>query len=117
MKSLVPFLFALGLCGAAQATPCGDRIAELQQRFDSAPPLAGSQTKSETPASTTVDAKLHHQPAPADGADAAAPADSPASRRDGAFKVRIEEARAADHAGDEATCEKAAAAAEGALSR
>ena len=109
-------LLALTLAGAAQAGPCGDKIARLQARYDSAPPVAEAQTAPVATASETTGAKLHHQPAPASGADANAAADSPASVRSAKFKVAIEEAIAADHAGHADICETAAARAESALS-
>ena len=101
-------LSALALAGAAQASPCGDKIAKLESRYEAAAPVASG--------TETTAAKLHHQPTPASIGDASADADSPASVRDARFKVAIEEARAADHAGDASICEGAVARAEAALS-
>ena len=109
-------LTALTLAGAAQASPCGDKIASLQSRYDAASPPGEAAAATVAAGAETTAAKLHHQPAPASDADANAAADSPASRRSAKFKVAIEEARAADHAGDVATCEVSVARAETALS-
>ncbi|MDE3176175.1 MAG: hypothetical protein KGM15_08750 [Pseudomonadota bacterium] len=121
MKALVlaPFALtlagaALTLAGAALASPCGDEIARLQARFDAAAPDA---TVRAAGVSESTDAKMHHQPTPASAADAKDAADSAASVRDARFEVAIEEARAANDAGDAATCRTAVARAKAALSR
>ena len=120
MKTLTILAFAAALAsGSALASPCSDKIADLQKRSDAAPIVQGAAPApaptGATGAAETVSAKLHHQPAPASPADAADPALSPASIRDARFKNEIERAQAALHSGDEANCEAAAARAGQAL--
>jgi hypothetical protein len=116
MKAALIVLFALVLGGAAAASPCGDRIAQLQSRYDAHPIIAGSGPVGAAPsAAESETATLHHQPAPATDADATAPAMSPASIRDARFRNEMEMARAAEHSGDAAGCEAATTQAERAL--
>jgi hypothetical protein len=118
MKTLLLALAAIFLAAPAAAGPCADKIAGLQARYDAAPLAQGAAPVDNSAAGAeTADAKLHHQPAPANAADADDPAMSAQSVRDAKFKVAMEEATAAEHSGDEGTCETAAARAEQALGR
>ena len=119
MKPLFLILTLLALATPALAGPCAEKISQLQSRYDSAPLAQGeAPVPTGTPAAgESTAAKLHHQPAPASAADANDPAMSESTTRDAQFKVAMEEATAAEHSGDEPTCETAAARAEHALAR
>ncbi len=118
MKAMIVALTAISVAAPAAAGPCAEKIAALQSRYDAAP-LAQGEAPVDNGAggAETATAKLHHQPAPANAADADDPAMSAQSIRDARFKVAMEEATAAEDSGDEATCEAAAARAERALGR
>ena len=120
MKTIFIALGAIAVAGAAQASPCGDRVAALEQRYNqtheggvsgAGPSLGQSSALAGTGAESTG-AKLHHQPTEGSVENAAKRADSPSVERDAKFQVAIEEARAAADSGDTASCERSAAAAE-----
>ena len=121
MKTLLLTCAALAVATPAFAGPCAEKISQLQSRYDSAPlaqgeaPVAAATSAAGT--EETTGAKLHHQPAPASAADSKDAPMSEASTRDARFKVAMEEATAAEHSGDEPTCESAAARAARALAR
>jgi hypothetical protein len=118
MKTILLALAAVALAGPAAAGPCAVRIAQLQARYNAAPLLKGAEPFDKGVTGTeTAAALLHHQPTPASTADADADALSPASVRNARFKIEIEQAIAAEHAGDEATCEASATQAERALAQ
>lgn len=110
MKALILALGAFAFSQAAAASPCGERIAALETRFNAAPPAAGAQPIGTGGAAAveTTGAKLHHQPGAASAPDADLSPDSEASRRSAHFKVLIEQARAADNSGDARECEASA---------
>jgi hypothetical protein len=113
MKALVIIVGALAVAHAAEASPCGEKIAALQARFSASPAaadpaIAGTETES-------VDAKLHHQPTAGSVATAEASADSEAARRSAHFQIEIEQAQAADDSGDARSCEEAVVEAQKAL--
>ena len=118
MKVLMFVVAALPFAETATASPCGEKIAALQRRYDAAPLASGAQPV-DAPATgaETTGAKLHHQPAPASAADAKDPALSDLSVRDAQFKDAMEQAKAADDSGDVATCQASARTAERLLSR
>ena len=110
---------ALAACltiSAAAASPCGQRIAALEKRYDSAGGnAAAAKADLKGSAPETTGALLHHQPTAASVAGAESAADSPAAVRRAQFQVMIEQARAADHANDAAECAASANEAEKAL--
>jgi hypothetical protein len=114
MKAVLLALAALPLAGGAFASPCGDKIASLQKRYDAAPIVAGAAPVSGPAggAAETASAKLHHQPAAASPADAKDPAMSQASVRNAQFRDYMTEAKAADDSGDASTCESSVAKAQ-----
>ena len=105
-------LAALGaalLAAPAAASPCGDRIAELEKRFgDNTPAVEAAKPDLKGSAPETTGAMLHHQPTAGSVAGAQASADSPDAVRAAKFQVAIEQARAADHSGDAKECEASA---------
>ena len=110
MKALFLAFGALCLAGAAEASPCAKRIADLEARHKSGSALdAGS-------AGESVDAMLHHQPtASSVGGAGADSTDSKQVERDAHFEIEIEQAKAAENSGDVAGCEAAVAEARKAL--
>lgn len=118
MKAYLYALLALPLATGALASPCGDKLKQLQSRYDAAPIISGSGPVG-TPATgaETAEARLHHQPAAANPADANAAPLSQASIRDARFRNAMAEAQAADDSGDAKTCETSMRQAEQALNR
>jgi hypothetical protein len=117
MKWKMSVALAAGLVATpAMASPCGQRVAALQKRYETAggngaaakPDLQGS-------APQTTGAMLHHQPTQGSVAGAERSADSPDAVRSAKFQVMIEQARAADNANDAKECEVSANEAEKAL--
>jgi hypothetical protein len=118
MKPFVLALCGFALVGAANASPCGEKIAALQQRYDklqSAGVVSPDPAVSGATAPETTGALLHHQPTAASVAGAENSADSRAATKAAKFQVDIEQARAAEDSGDFQGCESAAADAEKAL--
>jgi hypothetical protein len=111
MKRVIIALGALVFAQAAAASPCGDKIARLQSRSS-----AASATTTSGGAAESADAKLHRQPAAAAGSVSGS-ADSEAALREARFQNDLFNAQAAEHSGDMAGCEAAAAAAEKELRR
>ena len=117
MKALILVVAALSFAETALASPCGEKIAALQKRYDAAPLASGSPPVAAAPdAAESTGAKLHHQPTPASPADANESPLSDASVRDAQFRDAMEQARAADDSGDAATCEQSVATAQRLLS-
>jgi len=118
MKALILVVAALSFAGTAAASPCGEKIAALQKRYDAAPLVAGSPPVGAAPdAAESTGAKLHHQPAAASPADANDSPLSDASVKDAQFRDAMEQARAADDSGDAATCQASVATAARLLGR
>ena len=121
MKAYLIVLGALLLAPAAQASPCTERLASLQARFDKQPHSAVSSPDVAGTAAETTGAKLHHQPTvgAVEGAEAHANAspDSLSAERSAHFQVLMEQAKAAADSGDERECQASANEAEKALAR
>ena len=118
MKVLILALGALCVAQAANASPCAERVASLQQRFSDNHPAGSGSVSGTTEGATateTTGAKLHHQPTEASVAGAETKADSQASTRAAHFQVLIDQALAAEHSGDAKECEASANEAEKAL--
>ena len=101
------------------ASPCGERITELERRFNAMSP-AGETAEAAKPdlqgtAPESTGAMLHHQPTTGSVATAEQSADSPQAVRAAKFQVMIEQARAADHSNDAKECEASANEAEKSL--
>jgi hypothetical protein len=86
--------------GAAQAGPCTDEIAAVEQQINATQAAAPPSGAGQPTAPQTVDAQLHHQPTPGavQSAEHQANADGDAA---------LERARQADAAGNAAACEQA----------
>jgi hypothetical protein len=112
MKFLAIGFCALAFAQGAAASPCADRIAKLQARFDAAAPAQGAKPLDAPSAPTTADAKLHRQPSAASVGDANASADSPTTLKHARFQNDIFRAQAAENAGDISECMAAASDAE-----
>lgn len=108
---------AAGLVAApAAASPCGERVAALEKRYESAHgDAAASKPDLQGSAPETIGAMLHHQPTVGSVASAESSADSPEATRNAKFQVYIEQARAADDSHDAKECEASANEAEKAL--
>ena len=120
MKALVVALCGVAFAGVAQASPCAERIAALQSRYDQLQAAGAAEPAPDAPDATAPEstaAKLHRQPTAASVAHAETKADTEAEDKAAHFQIEIEQARAAEDSGDVKTCEAAAAEAEKALSR
>ena len=100
----------------AAASPCGDRIAALEQRFESTTgDAAAAKPDLQGTAPETTGALLHHQPTVGSVEGAEKSADSPEAVKRAKFEVYIEQARAADNASDPKECEASLREAEKAM--
>jgi len=115
MKSFILATCLLAVAGVAVASPCSERVAALQARFEAEHPSGAASPGTEADAPESVAAKLHHQPTEESVAGADSKADSAAEARSAHFQIEIEQAQAAADSGDEAECEKSAAEAQRAL--
>src|ERR1700751_205313 len=102
-RSRLLVLSTLGVIGggmAAQAGPCADQIAQVEQAIQRAQARGGPGGAGEPSAAQSVGAQLHHQPTPGSvqSAERMAIADGDAA---------LERARKADAAGDAPACAKA----------
>jgi hypothetical protein len=115
MKSAILATCILAIAGVAEASPCSEKVAALQARFQSEHPSGATTPGTDADAAESTSAKLHRQPTEASVAGAEAKADSSAEQRSAHFQIEIEQAQAAADSGDEAECEKSAAEAQRAL--
>jgi hypothetical protein len=112
MKTTILACAAILMAGPAMASACGDRIAELEKRFNAQSP-AGESAEAAKPdlqgtAPESTGAMLHHQPTTGSVSNAEQSADSPQAVRAAKFQVMIEQARAANDSNDEKECEASA---------
>jgi hypothetical protein len=115
MKSFILATCILAIAGAAEASPCSEKVAALQARFEAEHPSGAATPGTDADAPESVAAKLHHQPTEESVAGAESKADSAAEERSAHFQIEIEQAQAAADSGDEAECERSAAEARRAL--
>jgi hypothetical protein len=115
MKAFVLGLSVLAFAGAAQASPCSEKIAALQSRYETAKAAGVVTPGPDATAPETTSAKLHRQPTVGSVAHAEAKADTEADQREAHFQIKMDEARAAENSGDARTCEAAVAEAEKSL--
>jgi hypothetical protein len=115
MKSVILATCILAIAGVAEASPCSEKVAALQARFQAEHPSGAAAPGTEADAPESTAAKLHRQPTEASVANAESKADSSAEQRSAHFQIEIEQAQAAADSGDEAECEKSAAEAQRAL--
>jgi len=115
MKCFVLATCILAIAGVAEASPCSERVAALQARFQAEHPSGAASPGTEADAAETTAAKLHHQPTEESVANAESKADAAADARSAHFQIEIEQAQAAADSGDEAECEKSVAEAQRAL--
>jgi hypothetical protein len=115
MKSFILATCILAIAGVAEASPCSQKVAALQARFEAEHPSGAASPGTEADAPESIAAKLHHQPTEESVAGAESKADSAAEERSAHFQIEIEQAQAAADSGDEAECERSAAEAQRAL--
>ena len=111
MKLVLIAIVALALASSASASPCADKIAKLQARFDASAPAAANPIGGATAPESDA-AKLHHQPTAATAGDASGSPDSETTLKRARFQNDLFNAQAAEHSGDVKGCEAAVAAAE-----
>ena len=117
MKRMMSAALVAGLVASpAAASPCGQRIAALETRYEAANAnAAAAKPDLQGTAPESTGARLHHQPTAASVAGAQTSVDSPEVVRRAKFEVMIEQARANDHSGDAKECEASANEAEKSL--